>query len=54
MGERGRRRQREEFSRDAMVAQVSELYRRLLRTNGVSAPATTPPNGGVPGAASRP
>ena len=39
MGERGRRRQQEQFSREAMVAAVSGLYARLLASKGVSVPS---------------
>ena len=44
MGERGRRRQRELFSREAMVGAVSGLYERLLRAKGINVPgaATSP------------
>ncbi|MGZ4172433.1 MAG: hypothetical protein ACXVRN_13810, partial [Solirubrobacteraceae bacterium] len=42
MGGRGRRRQRELFSREAMVGAVSALYERLLNAKGVSVPATAP------------
>jgi glycosyltransferase involved in cell wall biosynthesis len=41
MGERGRRRQRELFSRGAMVGAVSGLYERLLRAKGINVPAAT-------------
>lgn len=39
MGERGRRRQEEQFSSDAMVAAVTGLYARLLAAKGVSVPS---------------
>ena len=42
MGERGRRRQQEHFSREAMVAAVTGLYERLLTAKGVSVPAAEP------------
>jgi glycosyltransferase involved in cell wall biosynthesis len=42
MGERGRRRQRELFSREAMVGAVSDLYERLLGAKGISVPAPAP------------
>jgi glycosyltransferase involved in cell wall biosynthesis len=51
MGERGRRRQQEAFSREAMVGAVTELYLRLLAANGVSA---TTPSGAVAGPAPQP
>lgn len=40
MGERGRRRQREAFSRQAMVGAVGALYERLLAGKGISVPAS--------------
>jgi glycosyltransferase involved in cell wall biosynthesis len=39
MGERGRRRQKEQFSSEAMVAAVTRLYARLLASKGVSVPS---------------
>jgi glycosyltransferase involved in cell wall biosynthesis len=42
MGERGRRRQREAFSRQAMVGAVTALYERLLADKRISVPATAP------------
>ncbi|MGZ4177105.1 MAG: glycosyltransferase family 4 protein, partial [Solirubrobacteraceae bacterium] len=53
MGGRGRRRQRELFSREAMVGAVSALYERLLNAKGVSVPATAP-TGAAAGPAQRP
>ncbi|MGZ4349648.1 MAG: glycosyltransferase family 4 protein [Solirubrobacteraceae bacterium] len=53
MGGRGRRRQRELFSREAMVGAVSVLYERLLNAKGVSVPATAP-TGAAAGPAQRP
>ncbi|MGH2894038.1 MAG: glycosyltransferase [Solirubrobacteraceae bacterium] len=41
MGERGRRRQQQAFSREAMVGAVTALYLRLLAAKGVSVGATT-------------
>jgi glycosyltransferase involved in cell wall biosynthesis len=38
MGERGRRRQQEQFSSEVMVAAVTGLYERLLTAKGVSVP----------------
>jgi hypothetical protein len=35
MGERGRARQRRDFSTETMVRHVSDLYQRLLTRNGV-------------------
>ena len=42
MGERGRRRQQEQFSSEAMVAAVTGLYERLLTAKGVSVPEAEP------------
>lgn len=53
MGERGRHRQQEAFSREAMVGAVTALYLRLLAANGVSVSATTP-TGAAAGPAPRP
>jgi glycosyltransferase involved in cell wall biosynthesis len=53
MGERGRRRQQEAFSREAMVDAVAGLYLRLLGANGVSVSAPTP-SGAAAGPAPRP
>jgi glycosyltransferase involved in cell wall biosynthesis len=39
MGERGRRRQREAFSRQAMVGAVTTLYERLLGDKAITVPA---------------
>jgi glycosyltransferase involved in cell wall biosynthesis len=52
MGERGRRRQEEQFSREAMVAAVTGLYARLLASKGVSVPSG--PTAAAAGSAPRP
>jgi glycosyltransferase involved in cell wall biosynthesis len=39
MGERGRRRQREAFSRQTMVGAVTTLYERLLGAKAITVPA---------------
>ena len=52
MGERGRRRQEEQFSREAMVAAVTGLYARLLASKGVSVPSG--PTAAAAGPAPRP
>ncbi|MFL5859966.1 MAG: glycosyltransferase family 4 protein [Solirubrobacteraceae bacterium] len=52
MGERGRRRQRELFSQEAMTGAVSGLYERLLSAKGISVP--TAPSAAAVGPARRP
>jgi glycosyltransferase involved in cell wall biosynthesis len=41
MGERGLRRQREAFSRQAMVGAVTALYEQLLSAKQINGPAPT-------------